>query len=102
MFFANTEIRHLETFYLKSVHNVTLLIPKNGIKNLNFGGIQVYFFCSSFADSSASLYNTFLAFVGGLTLNVHLPWIGSKTPSYMDRANIKFIEAAMNFTVETR
>jgi hypothetical protein len=31
-----------------------------------------------------------------------LPWIGSKTPSYMDKVNIKFIESAMGFTVEER
>lgn len=102
LFFANTEIRHVESFYFKGDHKLTFNIPSNGAIDLAFGGLKVYHFCSGFKDEIESFFRTLEAFVGGVSDHPFIPYIGSHTPPYMERANLNFIEAGMGLKIEER
>lgn len=102
LFFANTEIRHIESFYFGGDHKITINIPANGQVDLNFGGLKIYHFCSGFKDEIESVFHTLEAFVGGVSDHPFIPYVGSHTPPYMEKANLDFIEAAMGLKVEER
>jgi hypothetical protein len=102
LFLANTEIRHIESFYFGGDHKITINIPDNGKEDLSYGGLNVYHFCSGVKDEIESLFHTLEAFVGGLSDHPLIPYIGSHTPPYMEKANINFIEAGMGINIESR
>jgi hypothetical protein len=49
-----------------------------------------------------SVMKTAILFLGGFGSNPKIPIFGSKVPRYMERANINFIEYALNVTMEER
>ena len=53
-------------------------------------------------DEIESLFHTLEAFVGGVSDHPFIPFIGSHTPPYMEKANINFIEAGMGIEIESR
>ena len=77
-------------------------IPVGGNADFDFGGIKVFHFCSGWVKEIESVLYTLEAFVGGLSDHPLIPFIGSHTPAYMERANIKFIEEGMGITIESR
>jgi len=80
------------------------------LKNLNENakitiqnkGIQVYMFCDGYVDTFMSVFNTVLAFVGGLGTDPNVPFWGSHVPEYMETANIKFLNHTMGYNMEAR
>jgi len=102
VFFGNTEIQHIESFYFKGAHTISFTIPEDGHVDLEFGGLKMWHFCGGFKDTFISVFHTLEAFIGGLSLHPNLPLIGSHTPPYMEKANIDFIQAGMGFEIESR
>lgn len=101
--FANTELIHVEDFFFSGTHEIIF-------KNLDFdekidvykNGISVYMFCDGFIDTFISAFKIMKAFIGGLSDNPDLPYIGSHVPEYMEKANIEFLQATMNYTLVER
>jgi hypothetical protein len=59
-------------------------------------------FCDGYVDTFVSVWNTLLAFVGGVGTNPYLPIIGSHVPDYMVNANLKFLNDTMGYQMEKR
>lgn len=59
-------------------------------------------FCDGYVDTFVSVWNTLLAFVGGLGTNPYIPFFGSHVPEYMEKANIRFLTDTMGYTMEPR
>jgi hypothetical protein len=102
LFIANTEIKHIETFWFSGEHRITLNVPADGQVDLAFGGIKIFHFCGGWIKEIESVLHTLEAFVGGLSDHPLIPFIGSHTPDYMEKANIGFIESGMGITIEER
>lgn len=102
LFIANTEIKHIESFWFGGEHRITLNVPDNGQVDLAFGGIKMFHFCGSWVEEIESVFHTLEAFVGGVSDHPLIPFVGSHTPPYMEKANIGFIEAGMGITIEER
>lgn len=102
LLFGNTEIQHIESFYFKGQHKLHFTVPENGKVDMDFGGLKVWHFCGGFPETFASVFHTLEAFVGGLSMHPKIPFIGSHTPAYMEKANLDFIEAGMGFRPERR
>jgi len=102
LFFANTEIQHVESFYFEGEHTLHFTVPDDGIVDMQHGGLKMWHFCGGFKDTFISVFHTVEAFVGGLSLHPNIPIVGSHTPPYMEKANLNFIEAGMGFRPEER
>lgn len=59
-------------------------------------------FCEGYIDTFISVFNTALAFIGGLGTNPYLPIIGSHVPEYMVQANLKFLKNTMGYEMQPR
>jgi len=59
-------------------------------------------FCDGYVDTFISVFNTVLAFVGGLGTNPYIPIFGSHVPEYMEEANLKFLNETMGYQLEKR
>jgi len=101
--FGNTEMYHVETFFFSGKHQVTFknLSPEAKI-DIQKNGIKIFMFCDGYIDTFVSVWNTLLAFIGGLGTNPYLPIIGSHVPEYMEKANIKFLNDTMGYNMELR
>jgi hypothetical protein len=62
----------------------------------------MFYFCSGIKDEIISLFKTVESFVGGVSDHPFIPYIGSHTPPYMEKANLDFIKASMELTIEER
>lgn len=101
--FGNAELQHVETFFFSGKHQVTLKnLNENAKVTIQNKGIQVYMFCEGYVDTFLSVFNTVLAFVGGLGTNPDIPFFGSHVPEYMEKANIKFLNHTMGYNMEAR
>ena len=81
LFFANTEIKHVETLYFERDHVISINIPHKGNIDFDFGGLKVYHFCYGMFGEIEGMFRTFEAFIGGISADLPLiPIIGSKTP----------------------
>ena len=90
--FANTEIQHFEIFAFEGTHSLKFQMnTPEAQADVGYGGIKAYAFCDSIVEDFESLFTTMKAFVGGLSANPYLPYIGSHVPEYMEKANIEFL-----------
>jgi hypothetical protein len=48
------------------------------------------------------LFHTLESYIGGLSDHPFIPYVGSHTPPYMEKANLKFIKEAMGLEIEER
>lgn len=101
--FGNTEVQHVETFFFRGLHQITLknLSPEAKI-DIAKNGIKIYMFCDGYIDTFISAWHFIEAFVGGLGTNPYLPFIGSHVPEYMEKANTKFLKDSMGYDMEVR
>jgi hypothetical protein len=101
--FGNTEMYHIETFFFRGQHQVTFknLSPEAKI-DIQKNGIKIFMFCDGYVDTFISVWNSLLAFIGGLGTNPWLPYIGSHVPEYMVNANLKFLNHTMGYVLEPR
>ena len=101
--FGNTALTHVEDFFYSGTHEILF-------KNLDLdakidvykNGISIYMFCDGYIDTFISAFKVMKAFLGGLTDNPDLPYIGSHVPEYMELANLEFLQATMNYTLVER
>jgi hypothetical protein len=92
IFFANTDIFHVESFFRKGSHTLHFVMATPDAQaDVNFNGINMFGFCSGILGEIESLYNFAKCFVGGLSDHPKIPVIGSHVPPYMEKANIKFM-----------
>jgi len=59
-------------------------------------------FCDGYVDTFISVFNTVLAFVGGLGTDPNVPFWGSHVPEYMEKANVKFLNDTMGYVMDVR
>ena len=102
IFFANTELRHIDLYATHGEHRITFQVPPEAEVDFAYNGIQIFQFCSGIEDEAISLFHTLEAFVGGLSDHPVIPYIGSHTPPYMEKANLDFIYETMGLTIEER
>lgn len=69
---------------------------------MNFGGIKVFEFCDNAVQTVESIWNTAMAFVGGLSSKPRLPVFGSHVPGYMEKASVEFLGTTMGYHLEPR
>lgn len=101
--FGTTEFYHIETFFFRGKHQVTFKNLSPAAKaDIKFNGVKIFMFCDGYVDTFISVFNTLLAFVGGLGTNPYLPIIGSHVPEYMEKTNIKFLNDTMGYNMEVR
>lgn len=74
----------------------------NAQKDFNFGGLKIFEFCSGLEDEFISLFHFAECFIGGLSDHPLIPYVGSHTPPYMEKANIEFIKEAIGLEIEER
>jgi hypothetical protein len=83
IFFANTEIFHMESFFRKGTHTLHFNMPTADAQaDVNYNGINMFAFCEDILGEIESLWNFAKCFVGGLSDHPKIPVIGSHTPEY--------------------
>jgi len=103
LFLTTGEIHHIENLFLPRLHTVEFLnLKQEEMDDIRVNGFVVYMFCHGVSDSFVSLFNTVKLFMGSFTSNPNWPIIGSHVPAYMEKANVKFLEHAMNWKMEKR
>ena len=103
VFFANTEIFHLESFFRKGTHTLHFkMATPDAQADVAFNGINVFSFCSGILGEIESLYNFAKCFAGGFSDHPKIPVFGSHTTPYMEKANLKFMTQAMEYTMGPR
>jgi hypothetical protein len=94
---------HIEDFFFSRKQSVKFTdLDEDKMADIKHNGIRIYLFCDGIVDEMASLINTMLLYMGGLTTNPNLPIIGSHVPEYMEKANVAFINESMGWSMETR
>jgi hypothetical protein len=101
--FGNTEFYHVETFFFSGNHAITFknLSPEAKV-DIQKNGIKMYMFCDGYVDTFLSVWNSILAFAGGIGTNPWLPIIGSHVPEYMEKVNLKFLNYTMGYDMQPR
>lgn len=100
---GNTEIQHVEIFYLNGKHTMHFQMNDTESQDdIALNGIDVFNFCDTAVEDIESLWNTLKMFVGGLSDHPDMPVIGSHVPKYMEQANVNFIHDALGVTLEER
>jgi hypothetical protein len=101
--FGNTELIHVEDFFYSGTHEIQFKNLDEDAKIDTYkNGITIYMFCDGYIDTFISAFKVVKAFLGGLTDNPNLPYIGSHVPPYMEEANVEFLSKVMNYTLEER
>jgi hypothetical protein len=101
--FATASLQHVETFYLSGNHDIVFKnLTSDAIAEIQENGFRVYMFCDGYADTFMSVYNTALAFVGGLGTDPNDPIWGSHVPDYMEKANTQFLFELMGYNLTVR
>lgn len=82
----------METVVTRGKHQITIknLSPEAKI-DIQFNGVKVYMFCEGYIDTFISIFNSLLAFVGGLGDDPSKPIINPHVPEYMEKANLEFL-----------
>lgn len=103
IFFANTEIFHVESFFRKGEHTLHFNMSTSDSQiDVNYNGINMFGFCSGITGEIESLYNFAKCFLGGTSDHTHVPVFGSHVPPYQEKANIEFLSEAMEYTMAPR
>jgi len=102
-FFATTELYHVETFRSRGKHTIQFKgLTEDAKIDIRRNGVRVYMFCDGYVDTFISVFNTLLAFVGGLGTNPDIPVFGSHVPEYMEKANVAFLKELMGYELVER
>jgi hypothetical protein len=103
LFLTTGDVHHIENLFLPRLHTIEFLnLRQDELDDIRVNGFLVYMFCHGVSDSFVSLFNTIKLFLGGLGSDPRWPIIGSHVPAYMEKANLKFLEHAMNWKMEPR
>ena len=102
-FFATSSLQHIETFYLSGNHQITFKdLSPVALAEIQKSGIHVYMFCDGYANTLMSVYNSALAFYGGLGTDPNEPIYGSHIPDYMEKENVLFLSELMGYNLTER
>ena len=103
IFFANTEIFHMESFFRKGSHTLHFNMPTvDAQADVNYNGINMWGFCEGMEKTIESFLNTLKCFIGGTSDHPYVPVFGSHVPPYQEKANINFLTEAMEYTMQPR
>jgi hypothetical protein len=103
LFIANTEVDHILPIFRAGTHVLTIELKDTDMKeDVAFNGMQIFQFCNGLKDDFFSILHTAETFIGGLSDHPLLPFIGSHTPAYMEKANLDFIKEGMLLDIEER
>ena len=101
--FGNTEIYHVEDFFTKGTHTLNFKASGDAaIEDVKINGLETYLFCEDLQDELLSVWTSIKAFAGGLGMHGKIPLFGPKVPEYMEKANIEFLEWAVDYKMEVR
>ncbi len=103
-FFATSDIQHVESFYISGKHQITFAnLSADTMAEIAVNGLRIYLFCDGYTDTFVSVYNTVLAFYGGLGTDPNGDAVhGSHVPDYMEAANVKFLSELMGYNLTVR
>jgi hypothetical protein len=101
--FATAAKFHVHTVSLRNNHKFTWKnMNEVQYNNVVTWGIHVFRLCDTTAHWFPNLFKTAELFVGGLGLNPKIPFFGSRTPKYMQKLNVDFIEAGTGYRWKER
>ncbi len=102
-FFGTVNLYHFETVSTKGSHAITFknLSPEAKI-DIKRNGVKVFMMCEGYVDTFISVFNTVLAFLGGLGDDPSKPIIQPHVPAYMEKANIEFLKDTMGYEMVER
>ncbi|TNV72821.1 hypothetical protein FGO68_gene10611 [Halteria grandinella] len=103
-FVLGTAFQDLYEFYLTSgVKKLRLEFkePHHRIDVLT-NGLQIFSFCAGHSSILSSLLQTGSLFAGGFGASKFIPFVGSKIPEGMVKANVDYLEKFMGKTLEKR
>jgi hypothetical protein len=101
--FATLSHYHLELYDFGGEHRIEFhnLNPNDAL-DIAQNGVRVFSFCDPIQDLVVDLVMTLQMFLGGFTTHPNWPFIGSHTTDAMEKASVKFLQAAVNYTMEAR
>lgn len=101
--FATLSHYHLEVYDFGGEHRLEFHnLNANDAVDIAQNGVRVFSFCDPAVDLVADLLMTLQLYLGGFTTHPSWPIIGSHTTDYMEKANVKFLQTAVNYTMEAR
>ena len=94
---------YYQHYFLKGAKTITLEFTETThVIDLLTNGLFFFSFCIDQTSIMSSTLQTASLFTGGLGSSKFVPFIGSKIPKYMSKANIDFIERFMQMEMEER
>ena len=97
LLFANTELFHLEVFYMAGTHHFTFEMASiEEQEDVSLGGVKVFMTCDGMLEETVAILRTvelFFDIESDTSLQV---------PQYMVDANLKFLSEAVNYNMEPR
>jgi len=93
---------HVEVFARHGTHKVTFKLTDDQMKEFEAIGISLFRVCDKSIHFIPDVFKTLFLFIGGLGLNPHIPFFGSKPTPFQEAQNIKFFNEAMNYTWQAR
>jgi len=100
---GNTEVFHTEDFFMRGSHIVNIDVKgDDAIFDIETNGLDTYLFCEGVKDELLSIIQTVKAFVGGMGKHPDNKFIKPKVPEYMEKANVDFLNWAVNWKLEER
>jgi hypothetical protein len=102
-FIATVNLYHFQTISTSGSHTVTFTnLSPDAKADIKKNGVQIFLMCEGYVDTFISVFNTLLAFVGGISTDPTQPIAGSHVPPYMEKANVEFLANTMGYVLERR
>ena len=103
--FHTSNHNYLQFVAFEGYHEIILKrINQDDKDEIKINGIKLYSFCAGLVNTIKSLFATFKAFYGGLSLDPHAknPKFRPTIPKDMEKANLRVLELFNHYTPERR
>jgi hypothetical protein len=101
-FFSTLMNFHIEAIATSGTHTITLKVSPTELAQIQTAGIHFFRVCDKTTNFLPDLLKTIWLFLGGLGLNPHIPFIGSKPTKFQTEQNIKFIYEGTGYQWQER
>jgi hypothetical protein len=97
LIFGNTELWHMEVFFLSGTHHFTFNMPSlDEQEDVNYGGVKVFMTCDGLVDETVAIMRTIQLF-----FDIHTD-DNVSVPDYMTDAALRFISETIDYNMEPR
>ena len=94
---------HIDFVRRAGEHVVTFKnLSPDDLADIRANGVRIYMFCNGVIKTVGNLMKSLKLFLGGLGDKPKLPIFGSHVPKYMEKANVRFMEEALQIKMEKR